>query len=118
MPNSKQKGARYEREIAAKLREYGYDARRTAQYCGNSEESADVVGLPFVHIECKHYANKAFDYAWMEQAIRDAKGKIAWVVHRTDRHPNLVTMTLEDAMMLYQSLEKVMMRIGEFLDEE
>ena len=42
--NSKQKGARFERQLAGLFREYGYsDARRTAQYCGNTGEAADVV---------------------------------------------------------------------------
>lgn len=43
--NSKQKGARFERLLASKFREYGYDARRTAQYCGNTGDASDVVGL-------------------------------------------------------------------------
>ena len=53
--NSKQKGARFERLLASKFREYGYDqARRTAQYCGNTGAASDVVGLPGLHIEAKH----------------------------------------------------------------
>ena len=30
--NSKEKGKRFERALALKFRQYGYDARRTAQY--------------------------------------------------------------------------------------
>ena len=52
--NSKQKGARFGRDLARKLREYGYEARRTAQYCGNTGDASDVVGLPYLHIEAKH----------------------------------------------------------------
>ena len=52
--NSKQKGARFERLLASKFREYGYDARRTAQYCGNTGDASDVVGLNGLHIEAKH----------------------------------------------------------------
>ena len=49
--NSKQKGARFEREIAKIFREYGYgSARRTAQYCGNTGDASDVVGLPGIHV--------------------------------------------------------------------
>ena len=52
--NSKDKGARNEREIANILKDHGYDARRTAQYCGNTGDASDVVGLDGFHIEVKH----------------------------------------------------------------
>ena len=105
MINSKQKGNRYEREIANILKEYGYDARRTAQYCGKTEESSDVVGLPGFHIECKHYKVKAFDYKWLQQAENDCKNNIPIVVHKTDRHENLVTMTLENFLKIIKENE-------------
>ena len=47
--NSKQKGARGERELSSKLKEYGYETRRGQQYCGANGD-ADVVGLPGIHI--------------------------------------------------------------------
>lgn len=53
--NSKQKGKRFELELSRKFREYGYTAsRRTAQYCGNTGDASDVVGLPGIHVEAKH----------------------------------------------------------------
>ena len=52
--NSKQKGARFERLLASRFREYGYEARRTAQYCGNTGDASDVIGLPGIHCEAKH----------------------------------------------------------------
>lgn len=52
MTNSRRKGASGERELAKKLREYGYEARRGQQYCGSNGD-ADVVGIPGIHIECK-----------------------------------------------------------------
>lgn len=48
----REKGKRGERELAGILRDYGYDTRRGQQFCG-SDGSADVVGLPGIHIECK-----------------------------------------------------------------
>ena len=51
---SKDKGKRFERQLASRFREYGYDAKRTAQYCGNTGDAADVIGLPGIHIEAKH----------------------------------------------------------------
>ena len=70
--NSKQKGARFERTLASKFREYGYDARRTAQYCGNTGDASDVVGLPGIHIEAKHQETMRL-YEWISQAKRDAE---------------------------------------------
>lgn len=46
--NSRTKGAAGERELASKLREYGFEARRGQQYSGANGD-ADVVGLPQIH---------------------------------------------------------------------
>jgi len=112
MVNSKQKGARFERTLAKMFREQGYEARRTQQYCGATEDASDVVGLPYIHVEAKHYKNRALDYDWMEQAKRDAKDNIPAVFHKTDNHEVLVTMTLDDWFKLYREYE-ASMRIKE-----
>ena len=69
--NSRQKGARGERELSRKLKEYGYDCRRGQQYCGANGD-ADVIGLPGIHIECKRVERLNIDDA-MLQAIRDRR---------------------------------------------
>lgn len=103
---SKRKGASYEREVAKDLKYYGYDARRTAQYCGNTGDASDVVGLPNLHIECKRYANRGFDYDWIEQAVRDKKDdEIPVVIHRTDNQKSVVTLYLEDFITIYREYE-------------
>ena len=105
--NSKQKGARFERLLASKFREYGYDARRTAQYCGNTGDASDVVGLNGLHIEAKHQERMQL-YEWMAQAKRDAKAggnKLPAVFHKKNNAPILVTMELEDFMCLYREWE-------------
>ena len=100
--NSKQKGARFERLLASKLREYGYDTRRTAQYCGNTGDAADVVGLPHIHIEAKHQERMQL-YEWMAQAKRDAKGgNLPAVFHKKNNANILVTMEFEDWLKLYE----------------
>ena len=100
--NSKQKGARFERLLASKLREYGYDTRRTAQYCGNTGDAADVVGLPNIHIEAKHQERMQL-YDWMAQAKRDAKGgNLPAVFHKKNNANILVTMEFEDWLKLYE----------------
>lgn len=112
MVNSKQKGARFERTLAKLFRKQGYEARRTQQYCGAVEDASDVVGLPYIHVEAKHYAKQAFSYDWMEQAKRDSKDNIPAVFHKTDNHEVLVTMTLNDWFTIYRKFE-ASMRIKE-----
>lgn len=104
--NSKQKGARFERLLASKLREYGYEARRTAQYCGNTGDASDVVGLPGIHIEAKHQETMRL-YEWISQAKRDSEGtgRLPTVFHKKNNAEILVTMTLEDWFCLYREFE-------------
>jgi Holliday junction resolvase len=101
--NSKQKGARFERQLASKFREYGYQARRTAQYCGNTGDASDVVGLPGIHVEAKHCEQMRL-YEWMAQAKRDAEGtgNIPAVFHKKNNAEILVTMELESWFHLYR----------------
>lgn len=100
--NSRNKGARFERDVAAMLREHGYgDSRRGQQYCGANGD-ADVVGLPGIHIEAKHQ-EKLYPYDWMEQSKRDAKeGEIPIVIFKKNRQEVLVQMRFEDFMKLYK----------------
>lgn len=104
--NSKQKGARFERNLASRFREYGYKARRTAQYCGNTGDASDVVGLPGIHIEAKHQETMRL-YEWVSQAKRDSEGtgKLPAVFHKKNNAEILVTMTLDDWMNLYREWE-------------
>jgi Holliday junction resolvase len=96
--NSKAKGAKGERELAHKLKEYGYDCRRGQQY--NGLDGEDVVGLPYIHIECKRVENLNIDTA-MEQAQRDSKENIPAVFHRKNNKKWKVTVYLDDFMKLY-----------------
>ena len=105
--NSKQKGARFERLLASKFREYGYkDSRRTAQYCGNTGDASDVVGLPGIHIEAKHQERMQL-YDWMDQAKRDSKGSgnFPVVFHKKNNAEILVTMRFEDFMEMYKEYD-------------
>ena len=103
--NSKQKGARFERQLASRFRDQGYDARRTAQYCGNTGDASDVVGLPGIHVEAKHQEKMQL-YMWMAQAKRDAEAgggqSLPAVFHKKNNAEILVTMTLDDWFHLYR----------------
>ena len=99
--SSARKGANGERELAAVLREYGYNIER-----GDSMsfgEVPDLTGLPGIHIEVKRRERLNVPEA-MRQAIRDSEafrdGAPA-VFHRRSREPWLVTMRLADWMALY-----------------
>ena len=103
--NSKQKGARFERQLAAMFWAYGYaDARHTAQYCGNTGDASDVVGLAGIHVEAKSQETMRL-YDWMAQAKRDSEntGNMPAVFHKKSRADILVTMTMDDWMRLYEA---------------
>ena len=102
--NSRNKGAAYEREIAKKLREYGYKARRGQQYSGANGD-ADVIGLEGVHLECKR-TERTDLYGWLAQSERDARdGELPVVVHRKNNSKSLVIMDFDVFMKLYRDYE-------------
>lgn len=99
MINSKAKGAKGERELANILKDYGYNCRRGQQY--NGLEGEDVVGLDYIHIECKRVQALNLDEA-MEQSKRDSKGnQLPAVFHRKNNKKWKVTMYLDDWIQLY-----------------
>lgn len=104
--NSKDKGARGERELAARLRFLGIDARRGQQYSGANGD-ADVIGLPGIHIECKRVERLNLEKAY-DQSKRDAArvGDIPTVMHRKNGGEWLVTMSLEHFLSLYKAWER------------
>lgn len=106
MTNSKQKGARMERLVASMFRDYGYDARRSAQYCGNTGDAADLSNVPYLHCECKHQEQFRI-YDWMAQAVHDSQksGNIPTVIFKKNNHEVLVTMRFDDFMKLYKEYE-------------
>ena len=102
----REKGKRFERIVAGLFREHGYSCRRSAQYCGQTGEAADVVGAPGLHIECKAQERMKL-YEWFEQARRDSAGKglLPVVIHKQNNRPVLVTMVWDDWVQLYSEWE-------------
>jgi len=98
--NSRQKGARGEREAAKALREtFGCEARRGCQFSGG-EDSPDVAtSLGGIHIEVKRVERLNIHEA-MAQSVRDSGDKVACVMHRRDRTEWLLTVRLSDAKRL------------------
>lgn len=101
--NSKQKGARGEREFASLCKEHGFDVRRTQQYCGNTGDASDCVGLPNIYIEVKRVQALNIDKA-MAQAIHDSEHKnvMPIVAHRKNNAEWLITMRADDWFEVYK----------------
>ena len=98
---SQRKGADGERELAAVLREYGYEIKRGGSM--SFGEVPDLVGLPGVHIEVKRCEQVRLS-EWMQQAERDSqhfKDGLPAVFHRRSREVWRVTMNLADFMRIY-----------------
>ena len=97
--NSKQKGARGEREWAQFLNDNGFGknkpAHRGQQY--NGIEGDDVVcdDLPAIHFEVKRVNALRLEDA-VKQSIRDADDKTPVVAYRRDRGEWLVIMRAKD----------------------
>ena len=106
--NSRRKGKAGELEFARFCRKNGYEVRRTAQYCGNTGDAADCVGLPGVHIEVKRVEHLNIDDA-LDQARRDAesagKDELPIVAHRRNNTRWKVTMDAEDWFEIYREWE-------------
>ena len=103
--NSRDKGARGERELASILSGYGFICRRGQQYSGANGDP-DVMGLPGIHIECKR-VERLDIYTAIAQAKRDAgkRGGLPAVFHRKNNAEWLVTMPLDKWMELYREAE-------------
>lgn len=94
--NSREKGARGERQWRDELRANGYTARRGQQFSG-SPDSPDVIcdELAWAHFEVKA-VERLNIYDAMEQALRDAgEQNTPFVCHKRNFRPFLVTMTAE-----------------------
>lgn len=100
MVNSRQKGAAGEREWRDVLRAAGWsDARRGQQFSG-SPDSPDVVGgPPDTHCEVKRVQNLNV-YKAMDQATKDAGGKMPYVAWRKNGKDWLVVLRAEDFLRL------------------
>lgn len=111
---SKNKGKTGERELANKLKEYGFDnVRRSVQYNGKQQDGQpDLVGLDGIHVECKR-VEKLNIYNAIDQAKRDCscecldekirfEDNLPTVFHRKNNHEWLVTMALDDWVQIYR----------------
>lgn len=101
--NSKAKGSAGEREFAAFLTSQGFPAHRNEQRFLGGHDNPDVTAdaLNDYHFEVKRVERLNIGAA-MEQAERDAAGRVPVVVHRRNRRPWLVTLHLADWLEVVQ----------------
>ena len=107
--SSKQKGARGERELAAKFNElFGDAAYRGRQFHGGTDSPDIVTQIPGVHVECKRTEALSI-YTAMQQSIEDSKHKdgtsdIPVVCHKRNNKDWLFIARLEDMPKLVETL--------------
>jgi len=101
--NSRDKGKRGERELAAYLTDHGHPARRGQQFKGG-DDSPDVIwpSLP-LHFEAKRVERLRLHES-VQQAIDDAgQGKVPIVAHKANRRPWLAILRLDDLLQLMEA---------------
>ena len=86
------KGAAYEREVVAVLREAGYDCERNLSQTRDGGGDIDVGGFM---VECKRRARISV-YEWLDQATVAAQGRKPIVVARGDSRENIVILRFTD----------------------
>ena len=104
--NSREKGARYERYIAHKLRDYGYEAERGVQHQGGKDSPDVKHNMPRLHIEAKNVEALNIWKA-LEQSRRDSgEDEMPIVIFTRNREQDYVAMPFESFMELYQAWER------------
>lgn len=91
---SRRKGAGGEREVRDILRRFGFRAQRDGRLAADLDH--DIEGW---HLEVKRRETASI-WAWLEQAARDAFGRVPVVVFRRSRSPWYAVMPLEEALRL------------------
>ena len=100
--SQQRKGAAGERELAALLRQYGYDIQRGGFVFGTVP---DLVGLPGIHIEVKR-AEQCRILDWMSQSKADAekfKDGMPIVVWRKNHGEWIVIQPFSDWIQIYNN---------------
>lgn len=105
MINIREKGKRGEKLWRDFCKAHGFmRVRRTSQYCGQTGEASDCVGLPNIHQEVK-FVEALNIHKAMEQAVRDAeaegKDNVPIVAHKRSRDEWLVTLRADDFLKIY-----------------
>ncbi len=101
--NSRDKGARFERELAKKLRGYGFEAERGCQHAGGKDSPDIKTNMIGIHIEAKNTEHLNMWNA-LEQSKRDAgENEVPVVMFKRNRSEVYVAMPLDDFVDFYKA---------------
>lgn len=104
--NSRDKGARFERQLAKMLREHGYEAERGCQHSGGKDSPDVKHNMHRIHIEAKD-VEKLNIWNALEQSKRDAgEDEIPVVMFKRNRTQVYVAMPFDEFMDFYEAWEK------------
>ena len=96
--NSRDKGARGEREWARFLYLLTeFETRRGQQFAGGPDSPDVVGGIPGTHCEVKRVEKMNIDKS-MDQAISDCGTKLPYVAHRKNHKAWLITIRAADLL--------------------
>lgn len=97
---SREKGARFERELSKLFNEHGFDTHRGyVQF-----KQSDVIGLLGIHVEAKA-SERLNPWAALQQATEEAKKRkdgMPTVFWKRSRKGIMVCMSFDDFMTLYK----------------
>ncbi len=100
---SRDRGAKFEREVVNLFKDWGHKAFRTAQHMGKTGQAPDVK-VDGLHVECKRrraLAVMEFYHQAAADARAEGKGNLPTVIMRADNEPPMVMMCFEDWIQLY-----------------
>lgn len=104
--NSRDKGARYERYIAKRIREYGYEAERGCQHSGGKDSPDVKHNMKGLHLELKKVERLNIWNA-LAQSERDAgEDEIPAVVFAKNRSKDYVAVPFNDFLRIWRCYEK------------
>ncbi|KKM79297.1 hypothetical protein LCGC14_1351320 [marine sediment metagenome] len=98
------KGKRGELEVAALMREYGFEARRGQQHRGGSDSPDIIHDIPGVHVEVK-FREQFSLYPAIEKAGQEVLDEFPVVFHRRKGKPWVVVMYANDFLGIMGELE-------------
>ena len=104
--NSRNKGARYERHIAQRLREYGYEAERGCQHSGGKDSPDVKHNMHGIHIEAKAVEHLNLWNALKQSETDAGDDEMPIVVFKRNYSKDYVALSFEDFMKLYMAWEK------------
>lgn len=100
---SRDRGARWERELAKILTAAGFPSSRNARNGLSTDDVAHTI--PNVHLEAKN-AERLEIPKWWEQAVRDAKGRHPVIVFKQNRTEPRVVITLDHYLELQKAAQR------------